>query len=104
MPSATVRVLPIPHHDLRQPQEARPVWSNLLVAYLARVDPSTRSSLRYKLDDIARHLSGGRMDAYGFPWQAIRYEHANQVRSWVMEAYAISTANHQEDRPGGWCQ
>ena len=61
--------------------------------YLARLAPGSRRTMRAALETIAGLLSGGRLDAEGLDWSALRYAHTAAVRSRLAEAFAPATAS-----------
>jgi hypothetical protein len=70
----------------RPPRNENPV-----LAYLARLSPSSRRTMRASLETIARLTSAGEVGALGFPWWLLRYQHAEAIRGRLAESYA--TAN-----------
>jgi site-specific recombinase XerD len=73
----------------RSDAERRPA-----VVYLARFgSPHSRLNLKCSLDLVARLASGGRSDAFGFDWPALRYEHVNAIRAALTERYAPASVN-----------
>ena len=71
----------------------RPRDENPVLAYLARLSPGSRRTMRASLETIARHASAGEVGALGFPWWLLRYQHAEAIRGRLAEAYAPATAN-----------
>lgn len=61
--------------------------------YIARLAPGSRRTMRQSLDVIAGLLTGGTADASGVDWSAVRYQHAQVVRTRLAEAYAPATVN-----------
>ena len=61
--------------------------------YLARLAPGSRRTMRAALDPIAGLLSGGRLEAGGIDWSALRYAHTAAVRSRLADVFAPATAN-----------
>jgi integrase/recombinase XerD len=61
-------------------------------AYLTRLSPGSRDTMRGALDTIAGLLTAGaRADT--FAWQTLRLEHTQAVRTALAERYAPATAN-----------
>jgi len=61
--------------------------------YLARLAPGSRRTMRAALDLVAAMLTSGRADAQTLDWSAVRYQHAQAVRSGLAERYKPTTAN-----------
>jgi len=72
----------------RPPRDENPV-----LAYLARLSPGSRRTMRASLETIARLASAGEVGALDFPWWMLRYQHAEAIRGRLAEAYAPATAN-----------
>src|SRR5215210_8227062 len=53
---------------------------NPVLAYLARLSPGSRRTMRASLETIARLSSGGEVGALDFPWWFLRYQHAEAIR------------------------
>jgi site-specific recombinase XerD len=66
---------------------------NPVLAYLARLSPGSRRTMRASLETIARLASAGHVGALGFPWWMLRYQHAEAIRGRLAEGYAPTTAN-----------
>ena len=64
-------------------------------AYLASLsEGASRNSMRSALDQVTRILTRDETaDAFGIPWDQIRYHHMVALRSRLAETYAPSTAN-----------
>lgn len=67
-------------------------------AYLANRSRGSRPTLEDALNHVARWLSGGSHDAFSYPWEEARYDHAVLLRAILAEAvdegrFAISYAN-----------
>ena len=60
--------------------------------YLSRLSPGSRRVMAASLEVIADTLSQGRLDAAGYPWAGATYSDAIRLRSWLVRAYAPSTA------------
>lgn len=75
------------------PDPGRPRDGNPVLAYLARLSPGSRRTMRASLETIARLASAGEVGALGFPWWLLRYHHAEAIRGRLAEAYAPATAN-----------
>ena len=71
----------------------RPRDENPVLAYLARLSPGSRRTMRASLETIARLASAGEVGALGFPWWLLGYQHAEAIRGRLAEAYAPATAN-----------
>ena len=61
--------------------------------YLSRLAPGSRRTMRQALDSIAAMLTGGLADAQSMDWPALRYQHAQAVRTRLAEVYAPATTN-----------
>jgi site-specific recombinase XerD len=61
--------------------------------YLARLSPGSRRTMRHALDVVAVMLTSGMGDAMSVDWPAVRYQHAQAVRTRLAEEYAPATAN-----------
>ena len=70
----------------------RPMDQNPAAAYLAGLGAGSRRTYREALDLIAAWLSGGRADALGLDWAALRFQHTAAIRSELAEKYAPGTA------------
>ena len=75
------------------PTAGRPRDENPVLAYLARLSPGSRRTMRASLETIARLASAGEVGALDFPWWMIRYQHSEAIRGRLAEAYAPATAN-----------
>jgi integrase/recombinase XerD len=53
--------------------------------YLARLAPGSRRTMRDALNVLAALMTSGRCDAETIEWSAIRYQHAQAVRSALMD-------------------
>ena len=54
---------------------------NPALAYLGRLAPGSRRTMRGALEAIAAHLTGGRYTAETMPWGELRYEHTAKLRA-----------------------
>jgi integrase/recombinase XerD len=61
--------------------------------YLARLAPGSRRTMRAALDLVATMLTSGAADAQTLDWSAVRYQHAQAVRSGLAERYKPATVN-----------
>lgn len=61
--------------------------------YLSWLAPGSRRTMRQALDTIAGILTGGLADAESVDWSALRYQHAQAVRTRLSASYAPATAN-----------
>ncbi len=61
--------------------------------YLARLAPGSRRTMRAALDLVAEMLTSGAADARTLDWSAVRYQHAQAVRSRLTERYKPASAN-----------
>ncbi|GAB4478125.1 MAG: tyrosine-type recombinase/integrase [Anaerolineae bacterium] len=52
-----------------------------------------RRTMRQALDTIAAALSSGKHDALTFPWERLRYQHTQAIRTWLVERYKPATVN-----------
>ncbi len=75
------------------PTARRPRDENPVLAYLARLSPGSRRTMRASLETMARLASAGEVGALDFPWWLLRYQHAEAIRGRLAEAYAPATAN-----------
>jgi site-specific recombinase XerD len=75
------------------PTAGRPRDENPVLAYLARLSPGSRRTMRASLETIARLASGGEVGALDFPWWMLRYQHSEAIRGRLAETYAPATAN-----------
>jgi site-specific recombinase XerD len=66
---------------------------NPVLAYLARLSPGSRRTMRASLETIAGLASAGEVGALDFPWWLLRYQHAEAIRGRLAESYAPATAN-----------
>src|ERR1035441_3937561 len=63
------------------------------LVYLARLGAASRRTMRGALDTIAAIASGGKANAQGFPWWALRYQHTAAIRAALAERYRPATTN-----------
>jgi site-specific recombinase XerD len=87
---------PAPPAILVPPAEriaARPRDEDPVLAYLARLAPGSRRTMRASLETLARLASAGQVGALDFPWWLLRYQHAEAIRGRLAESYAPATAN-----------
>jgi hypothetical protein len=75
------------------PTVGRPRDENPVLAYLARLSPGSRRTMRASLETIARLASAGEVGALEFPWWMLRYQHSEVIRGRLAEAYSPATAN-----------
>jgi len=61
--------------------------------YLSRLAPGSRRTMRQALDTIAGLLTGGLADAQQIDWSAVRYQHAQAIRTRLAETYSPATTN-----------
>jgi integrase/recombinase XerD len=61
--------------------------------YLGRLAPGSRRTMRAALDLLAAMLTSGAADAKTLDWAAVRYQHAQAVRSGLAERYKPATVN-----------
>jgi len=61
--------------------------------YLARLAPGSRRTMRTALNVMAAMLTSGAADAQTLDWSAVRYQHAQAVRSRLVERYKPATVN-----------
>jgi integrase len=61
--------------------------------YLARLAPGSRRTMRAALEVVAGMLTSGAADAQTLDWSAVRYQHAQAVRSLLAERYKPATVN-----------
>jgi site-specific recombinase XerD len=87
--AAPATILAFPDVTLREP----PREENPVLAYLARLSPGSRRTMREALETIARLASGGEVGALEFPWWMLRYQHSEAIRGQLAEGYTPATAN-----------
>jgi site-specific recombinase XerD len=75
------------------PTAGEPRDENPVLAYLARLSPGSRRTMRASLETIARLASAGELGALDFPWWLLRYQHSEAIRGRLAESYAPATAN-----------
>jgi site-specific recombinase XerD len=75
------------------PSAERPRDKNPVLAYLARLSPGSRRTMRASVETIARLASAGEVGALDFPWWMLRYQHSEAIRGRLAETYAPATAN-----------
>jgi site-specific recombinase XerD len=61
--------------------------------YVARLGPGSRRGARASLKVLAELATGAKANPITFPWEALRYEHAQALRSMLAEKYKASSAN-----------
>ena len=66
---------------------------NPMAVYLSQLSPSSRRTMRGALETIAKIVSAGELDAMGFPWAELRYQHTQAIYTQLSERYAFSNAN-----------
>lgn len=67
---------------------------NPAAIYLASLNTRDgRRAMRQALDTVASAFSRGQYDALTFPWAQLRYQHAQAIRTWLVERYKPATAN-----------
>lgn len=78
-------------------QHTLPADRNPALVYLSSLSQGSRATMAGALAVIASILLGDRadVDPVRFPWYALRYQHAQAVRTVLMERYAPRTANKQ---------
>ncbi|HEY6582087.1 MAG TPA: tyrosine-type recombinase/integrase [Rubrobacter sp.] len=88
-PAAAPAILALSEANSRGlPRDENPV-----LAYLARLSPGSRRTMRAALETIARLASAGEVSALDFPWWLLRYQHSAAIRAKLAEGYAPATAN-----------
>ena len=75
------------------PRTEQPRDENPVLAYLARLSPGSRRTMRASLETIAGLASAGEVGALDFPWWMLRYQHSEAIRGRLAESYAPATAN-----------
>ena len=75
------------------PTAGRPRDENPVLAYLARLSPGSRRTMRASLETIARLASSGEVGALDFPWWLLRYQHSEAIRGRLADSYAPATAS-----------
>ena len=61
---------------------------NPMLVYLSQLSPSSRRTMRGALETIAKIVSAGELDAIGFPWAELRYQHTQAIYTQLSEKYA----------------
>jgi site-specific recombinase XerD len=87
---------PAPPAILVPPAEriaGRPRDEDPVLAYLARLSPGSRRTMRASLETIARLASASQVGDLDFPWWLLRYQHAEAIRGRLADSYAPATAN-----------
>lgn len=64
-----------------------------VAAYVGRLAPGSRPTMRGALHTIAKWLTKDRLDATTLDWSRIRYQHSKAVRAHLAATCAPSTAN-----------
>ena len=72
--------------------EVAPDPGAAVLAYLARLAPSSRATMRTALENLAE-LAGAPRDALAYPWHRLRPEHTSALRAALAERFAPATAN-----------
>lgn len=67
--------------------------SSATEAYLGRLAPGSRRTMRQALRYMAQEFSGGTHDEVTFEWAGLRYEHTTRMRGSLATRYAPATAN-----------
>src|SRR5918994_1226373 len=88
LPAAPAILAPPAIPTARRPRDQNPV-----LAYLARLSPGSRRTMRASLETIARIASAGEVGALEFPWWMLQYQHAEAIRGRLADSYAPATAN-----------
>jgi integrase len=63
----------------------------LVDQFLASLNECSRPTYLYSLDFIARKM--GAVNAHAFDWSQLRNEHITELKSWLLENYARTTAH-----------
>ena len=63
-----------------------PLDRNPAAVYLAGLKASSRRPQKQALDTIARLMTGGELDALGFPWYTLRFQHTAAIRAKLQES------------------
>lgn len=74
-------------------QATYPRDRNPAAVYLRRLGAGSRESCASSLQQMARILTGGRLQADQVPWHLLRYHHTTALRSKLMEEYAPASVN-----------
>ncbi|ROR03386.1 tyrosine-type recombinase/integrase [Desulfosoma caldarium] len=75
-------------------QSPRPADQNPAAVYLAGLSEGTsRRTMLGALEQVARYVSQGRFGAMDFPWQGLRYQHVQAIRSHLANTMKHTTAN-----------
>jgi integrase/recombinase XerD len=79
--------------DHNEIEKVRSLDQNPAAAYLAKLRPTGRRSQKQALEKIAFILSNGASDWQAIPWHTVRYQHAQAIRSVLVEQYEPATVN-----------
>ncbi len=63
------------------------------LVYLGSLSSGSRRTMRQALNVVAEILSSGHCDHRTLPWESVRFQHVQAVRSVLMERYSVATAN-----------
>jgi site-specific recombinase XerD len=64
-----------------------------VAVYLARLAPGSRRSQKAALEGMASILTGGRLGVEELPWNHLRYQHTQALRTVLAERFSPATAN-----------
>jgi len=70
-----------------------PVERDPLRVYLTKLAPGSRRTMRQSLERVARLLSSDAMGADLLPWERLRYQHTQAVRTALLDSASPATAN-----------
>src|SRR4051812_9744081 len=73
---------------VRRPADQQPA-----TVYLARLSPGSRRTMRQALASIAALVTGGPSDIESLPWELLRYQHTQAIRSRLMEQLSVASTN-----------
>jgi integrase/recombinase XerD len=80
-------------HEANELATITPADQHPAAVYLARLAPGSRRTMRNALHTVAGLLTSGRETAETLDWSAIRYQHAQAIRTALTDKYAPATAN-----------
>src|SRR5215212_7146629 len=75
------------------PWQGIPADRNPALVYLASLAAGSRRTMRQALNVVAEILTVGRCDLVTLPWNSLRFQHTQAVRSALQERYTATTAN-----------
>lgn len=70
-----------------------PADRNPAAVYLARLAPGSRRAIVGALNAMAKIATGGRESAATMPWESLRYQHTQAIRTAMADRYKPATVN-----------